>query len=417
MNKSRTLLTNIRTISTPVGNKPIAGAAMAQIATIPEAYILISGERIMAIGPMEELIRSPEIYRNTTLVHCENCCVLPAFVDSHTHAVFGPGRESEFVDRIRGYSYAEIAQRGGGILQSAAKLQQIDEKALCDYALPRVIELMSNGSTVIEIKSGYGLTIDAEMKILRVARSIAEQLPITIKTTLLGAHAIPVEYQQNRQGYLQLVCEQMIPRAVDEGLADYVDVFCEAGFFTPQETEQVLAAGLKYGLKGRVHANQMSHSGGILAGIAQGALSVDHLEYVSEADIAALLASNTLPTLLPAAAFFLSLPYPPARQLIDAGLPVVLATDFNPGSSPTTSMPFVMALACIVLRMLPEEALTAATINGAASLELAQDYGSVEVGKYADFIITKPGTHLHTIPYYFNTSAIGQVYRHGARVY
>lgn len=380
------------------------GSDMAVLPTIHDAYLLIEGGRIAQFGPMSEC---PE--HSGEVVDATGRYVLPAWCDSHTHIVFAATREEEFVDRIRGLSYEEIARRGGGILNSARKMQAASEEALLESARARLWEVIGQGTGAIEIKSGYGLTLESELKMLRVIRALKAESPIPIKATFLGAHAIPAEYKDRRDTYINMVTTEMLPRVAAEGLADYCDVFCDKGFFTVEETDQILKAAAQYGLKAKIHANELDCSGGVQVGIANQALSVDHLERIGEAEIEALLKSDTLPTLLPSCAFFLGIPYAPARQMIDAGLPVVLASDYNPGSSPSGNMPFVISLACIQMKMLPEEAINAATLNGAKAMELAGEMGSIAPGKLANVLLTKPINALANLPYAFGSDLIERV--------
>lgn len=382
----------------------VKGAEMADLPCLSNAYVLADNGRIKAFGPMAEC---PE--RADEIIDATGKLVLPAWCDSHTHIVFAATREEEFVDRIRGLSYEEIAERGGGILNSARKLQKASEEELFEDAWERLQEVIAMGTGAIEVKSGYGLTLDSELKMLRVVRRLKEQSPIPVKATFLGAHAIPMEYKANREAYMSLIIQEMLPQVAAEGLADYCDVFCDKGFFTPEETDRILEAGWKYGLKPKIHANELGLTGGVQAGIARNAISVDHLEYTSEVEIEALLQSNTLPALLPGCAFFLGIPFAPARQMIDAGLPVVLATDFNPGSCPSGNMPFVISLACAKMKMLPEEAINAATLNGARAMELEADYGTIAVGKVANLIITRPMMSLAGLPYAFGSKVVERV--------
>jgi imidazolonepropionase len=315
--------------------------------------------------------------------------------------VFAKSREEEFVMRIKGRSYEEIAASGGGILNSARRLQETDASALLDSALQRLEEIRSFGTGAVEIKSGYGLSLESELKILRVVKELKEQSNLLIRATFLGAHAIPIAYKQNREAYIRLVTDEMIPAVAAEGLADYCDVFCEQGFFTPEETDRILEAGWKYQLKPRIHANQLAVSGGVQAGVRNHAVSVDHLENITEAEINCLLDSNTLPTALPSCSFFLNLPYAPGRAMIDAGLPLVLASDYNPGSTPSGNIPFLLSLACIKMRLTPEEAINAVTVNGAAAMEWSDRIGSIAPGKEARVIITRPMERIDYLPYAF----------------
>ncbi len=386
----------------------VKGAEMRQLPTIPNAFLLVENDRIAAFGPME---RCPE--RADTVIDASGRLVLPSWCDAHTHLVFPAPRDEEFVDRIRGLSYEEIARRGGGILHSVRRLRQMSEEALLEATWQRLCEVMSQGTGAVEIKSGYGLSLESELAMLRVIRRLKALSPIPIKATFLGAHALPEEYRTRRSDYVDLVIHQMLPRVAEEGLADYCDVFCDRGFFTPQETERILKAAWRYGLKPKIHANELANSGGVQVGVAQGAVSVDHLECIGAEEIALLRAGLTMPTLLPACAFFLGIPYAPARQLIDAGLPVALASDYNPGSAPSGRMAFVVSLACIQMKMLPEEAINAATLNGARAMELEAEYGSIAVGKKANLFITRPMTTPAQLPYFFGTDPVETVILNG----
>lgn len=339
---------------------------------------------------------------------------MPAFADSHTHLVFAGSREGEFVDRINGLSYEEIARRGGGILNSAAKLNATSEDELFHAAQERLHRVMAQGTGAIEIKSGYGLSVEGELKMLRVIRRLKESVHIPIKASFLAAHAYPMEYKQNHEGYIDLIINTMLPQVADEGLADYMDAFCEEGFFSVDETSRLLDAAAKYGLKPKIHANQLHYSGGVQVGVKHNAVSVDHLECVGEAEIEALKNSNTMPTLLPAAAFFLGIQYQPARKIIDAGLPVCVASDYNPGSCPSGNMPLLLTLACTQLKMTPEEAINAVTINGAAAMELEQEIGTIASGKRANLIITKEIPSLGYIPYDFGNNPVEKLIINGS---
>lgn len=386
----------------------VKGEDMRYLPTVSGAFVLIENDRIAAFGSME---RCPE--RADTVLDATGRMVFPSWCDAHTHLVFAAPRDEEFVDRIRGLSYEEIARRGGGILNSARRLRQMSEEALLESAWQRLCEVIAQGTGAIEIKSGYGLSVESELKMLRVIRRLKVLSPIPIKATFLGAHAIPEEYRTRRNDYIDLVIHQMLPRVAEEGLAEYCDVFCDRGFFTPAETERILQAAWKYGLKPRIHANELANSGGVQVGVANGALSVDHLECVGPEEIALLRDSTTLPTLLPGCAFFLGIPYAPAREMLNAGLPVVLASDYNPGSAPSGRMSFVVSLACIQMKMLPEEAINAATLNGARALELEADYGSIAVGKKANLFITRPMTSVAQVPYFFGTDPVETVILNG----
>lgn len=405
---SKILLQNIHglhRIST-TGEERKAGLAMQQTALLADAFVLTEGDKIAGIGSMADC---PEVGEDTLILDCTGRLVLPGFVDSHTHLVFARSREGEYVDRIRGLSYEEIARRGGGILNSAGRLREMSEDELLEGAIERAWEILLQGTTTVEIKSGYGLTTEDEMKMLRVARNLKNYCPLNIKTTFLGAHAIPLEYRGNRAGYIELIIQEMLPRVADEGLAEFVDVFCDEGFFTVAETAEILSAANSYGLIPKIHANEIANSGGVQVGIAHGALSVDHLERTGPEEIKALINSNTIPTVLPGCSFFLGIDYAPARQMIDAGLPVCIATDYNPGSSPGGNMQFMHSLACTVMRLFPEEALVATTLNGAAALGLSEQVGSIEVGKRADLLVTDPMESLARLPYYHTRDQIGTV--------
>ncbi len=384
---------------------PLSGANLALLPSIDDAFLLIEAGRIAGFGPMSQ---SPE--RADEVIDATGRMVFPCWVDSHTHLVFAASREAEFVDRINGKSYAEIALRGGGILHSALRLTEVPEEVLLEQAWGRLREVQGYGTGAIEIKSGYGLTLESELKMLRVIRKLKEMSPAPVKATFLGAHALPLEYRQDREGYLRLVIEEMLPRIADEGLADYIDVFCEKNFFSVREMERIVGAGALYGLKAKIHTNQFNSMGGIEAAVRLGALSVDHLEVVNKAEMDSLRGSGTMPVLLPSAPFFLNDDhYPPARQLIEAGLPVALASDFNPGTSPSGRMSFVLSLACIKLRMTPEEAVNAATVNGACALELEQECGAIARGFPAHVFITGPMPSIAYLPYAFGSDLVERV--------
>ncbi len=390
----------------------LKGKELNNLPSIQNAFLLIENDTIKSFGKMEEI--SPfDLETVTQEIDAKGKFVLPAFCDSHTHLVFATTRESEFVDKISGLSYEQIAAKGGGILNSAKKLSVTPEEELVESALKRLEDVRSQGTGAIEIKSGYGLSVDAELKMLRVIRKLKEISPLKIKSTFLGAHAIPVEFKNNRGEYIRIIIEEMLPRIADKNLADYCDVFCENGFFTPEETDKVLQAGWKYNLKPKIHANQLAISGGVQAGVRNNAISVDHLENIGDEEIAVLKNSSTMATMLPSAAFFLRLPYPPARKMIEENLAVTLATDFNPGSSPSGRMSFVISLACIQMRMTPEEAINASTLNGAAAMELSNDFGSIAIGKKANLIITKEISSLANIPYFFGKDCIDRVIVNG----
>ena len=378
----------------------LRGSAMDDLPILADAWLAISDGVISGFGKMDTL---PSVSAQQE-IDALGKFVFPGFVDSHTHLVFAQSREEEFVMKIKGSSYQEIAAKGGGILSSAKKLQQVSEDELYERSLSRVEEIIRTGTSAVEIKSGYGLTVKDELKMLRVARRIGRESKLTVKTTLLGAHAVPSG--MDRDEYVNLVINEMIPAAASENLADYIDVFCEQGFFTQSDTEQILKAGLKHGMKGRVHANQLSRSGGVEAGVNAGAISVDHLESIGDEEISVLLNSKTMPTALPGAAFFLGLSFPPARKMLEAGLPIAIASDFNPGSSPSGNMPVMISLACIKMKLTPEEAINASTINTAAALEILDTHGSITVGKTASLFITRPMPSVAYLPYAYGSNLI-----------
>ncbi|WP_118975527.1 imidazolonepropionase [Taibaiella koreensis] len=384
----------------------VAGKAMADLPSIKEAWLLIENGIIHSFGSMAQI---PGDIQADEVINGEGRIVLPAWCDSHTHLVFAAPRDQEFVDRIKGLSYEEIARRGGGILNSAKKLNETDEGLLYEQSVQRLEAVIAQGTGAIEIKSGYGLCLEGEMKMLRVIRRLKEQAAIPVKASFLAAHAFPPEYREDHEGYLRLIIDQMLPRVAGEGLADYMDVFCEKGFFSVDETARLLEAGWKHGLKPKIHANQLHRSGGVQVGVQHKAVSVDHLESMGEEEIEALKGSDTIPTLLPGAAFFLNMHYQPARMLIDAGLPVALASDYNPGSCPSGNMNFLLSLACTQLRMTPEEAINAQTINGAAAMELEQEMGTIAVGKKARLILTRPAPSVAYLPYSFGENWIERV--------
>ncbi|MBG0782572.1 MAG: imidazolonepropionase [Bacteroidales bacterium] len=384
----------------------LRGLEMAKVNSINNAWLLTKDDKIADFGRMEDERFS--VIRNQVPQKCQidasNRLVIPAFCDSHTHLVYPASRELEYVDKINGLSYEEIAKRGGGILNSARKMQEISEDQLFEEALPRLNEIRAMGTAAVEIKSGYGLTTESELKMLRVIRRLKEKSELTIKANFLGAHAVPLEYRGRQAEYVDVVINEMIPMVAAEDLADYVDVFCDKGFFTVEDTERILNAGMKYGLRAKIHANELDYSGGIQVGVKYNALSVDHLEYTGDEEIATLLNSDTMPTILPGAAFFLNMPYAPARKMIDAGLPVALASDFNPGSSPSGNMQLIMSMAGILYRLTPEEGLNACTINGAYAMDLSEETGSISIGKQANLIITTPMENLAYMPYYYGVN-------------
>ncbi len=384
----------------------VRGGDMKTLPSIDNAWLLIEDGLIKDFGDMSSLDTSFNVDQE---IDAKGGMVLPAWCDSHTHLVFAHSREYEFIDRINGLSYEEIAQRGGGILNSAKKLNAAGEDELFELAMQRLDEVKSLGTGAIEIKSGYGLCTEGELKMLRVIRRLKEHSDLTIKATFLAGHAYPLEYRENHEGFIKLIIDDMLPKVADEHLAEYIDVFCEKGFFSVDETDRILEAGAKYGLKPKVHANQLYNSGGMQVGVKHHAISVDHLETMDEEEIECLKHSNTIPTLLPGAAFFLAMHYQPARKIIDAGLPVALATDYNPGSCPSGNMNFILSLACSQMRMTPEEAINACTINGAAAMEVNDSLGSIKIGKKANLIITKPIPSVAYLPYAFGTNLIEKV--------
>jgi imidazolonepropionase len=383
----------------------VNGPALANLPSVSDAFLLVEDGKVKDFGNNEI---APE--NANEVFDAEGGFVFPSFVDSHTHLVYAASREQEFVDRIKGLSYEEISARGGGILNSARKLQEADEDFLFENAMKRLDEVMHFGTGAIEIKSGYGLTLESELKMLRVIRRIKEVSEIPVKATFLGAHSIPMEFRADRKVYVDKVVDEMLPKIVFEGLADYIDVFCEKVAFTVEETERIMEAGHKMGLPAKIHTNQFFSLGGIEASVKYGARSVDHLEVVNDEEIKALQNSNTIATLLPSAPFFLNQGhFPPARKLIDAGVTVALASDYNPGTTPSGKMPFVLSLACINMRMLPNEAFNAATINGAAAIDLEEDYGSITRGKVANLFLTGPLSSTDFLPYAFGSNLIEKV--------
>ncbi len=384
----------------------VSGAMMASVDRIPDAWLLIEGERIKDYGAMKMLDPALPESNGTEVIDASGRLVFPAFCDAHTHMVFPGTREIEYVDKIKGLSYEEIAQRGGGILNSARRMAEVSEEQLFDEALPRLDLIRSYGTGAVEIKSGYGLTTETEVKMLRVIKRLKESNPLTIKSTFLGAHAFPLEYRNNRKAYVDKVIHEMLPAVADEGLADYVDVFCDKGFFSVEDTERILEAAARYQMIPKIHANELDFSGGIQVGVKYNALSVDHLEYTGDEEIEALLSSETMPTLLPGAAFFLGMIDPPVRKMIDRGLPVAMASDFNPGSSPSGNMQLIWSMGCIKLRMIPEEAFNAITINGAYAMGISDEHGSVTRGKLANLVITRQVPNIEYMPYAFGDNKV-----------
>jgi imidazolonepropionase len=382
----------------------VKGHDMKALPVMDNAFLLIEDGKVKSFGPMPE---APD--RAGEVIDATGRYVLPCWCDPHTHIVYAGSRESEFVDRIHGLSYEEIAKRGGGIINSAKKLNNTDEKELYDSASQRLDEMRAFGTGAVEIKSGYGLSYEGELKMLRVIKKLKETSPLTIRATFLGAHAYPPAFCDDHDGYIHLLIHKLLPQIADEGLADFIDVFCDRGFFSADETSRILEAGARYGLRPKIHANELDYSHGIETGVNHHALSVDHLEHTGEEQIQALLGSDTMPTLLPSTAFFLGLHYAPARKMIDAGLPIALATDYNPGSSPSGNMQFVLSLACIKMKMLPEEAINAATINAAYSMGVDGTLGSIVAGHKANIIITKPIPSFAFMPYSFANNLVERV--------
>ena len=431
------LIKNIKEL-VQVEEKPrmmVSGKAMSKLKTIQNAWLLIEGDRIKDFGemPVDDLrftnrseaelggaiydLRNPEnqVKENDPfqVIDATGKMVFPSFCDSHTHLVYAGSREIEYIDKIRGLSYEEIARRGGGILNSARRLHETGEEELVEQALGRLNEIMMTGTGAVEIKSGYGLSVEDELKMLRVIRTLKNKSPLTIVPTFLGAHAVPAEFKGRQGEFVDRVISEMIPRVASDELADFIDVFCDRGFFTVEETDRILNAGMKYGMRAKIHANELDYSGGIQVGVKYNALSVDHLEFTGDEEIECLSGSETMPTVLPGAAFFLEMAYAPVRKMIDAGLPVAMASDFNPGSSPSGNMQFILSMACIKYRMLPEEAIHAVTINGAYAMGLSGDYGSIARGKMANLFITRPIPTYAFMPYAFGSNKVETVILNG----
>jgi imidazolonepropionase len=395
----------------------VKGKDMAKLGTIKDAYLVINDDKIEDYGKMSDL--SEKLLSQSSknkIIDATGRMVFPSFCDSHTHMVYAGSREIEYSDKIRGLSYEEIAKRGGGILNSAKLLHQTSEDELYTQALERANEIISQGTGAVEIKSGYGLNTEDEIKILRVIKRLKETTPLLIKSTFLGAHAIPQEYKSDPDEYVDLVINEMIPQVAAEDLADYIDVFCDKGFFTVEQTDRILLAGMKYGMKAKIHANELAKSGGIQVGVKYNALSVDHIEYTEEDEIEALLKSDTMPTILPGAAFFLNMPFAPARKMMEAGLPVAIASDYNPGSSPTGNMKLMMSFACVNYKMLPEEAIHASTINSAFAMGVSDLVGSISKGKIANLFITKEIPSFSFLPYAYGSNLIETVILNGKEI-
>ncbi|RZJ63496.1 MAG: imidazolonepropionase [Flavobacterium sp.] len=410
----KTLIINIKELLQvrESGIDKVSGSDMAILPTIKNAFLLIEDNLIAGFGSMDQCPDSSGL----KVINAEGKTVLPAWCDSHTHIVYAGNRVLEFVDRINGLSYEEIANRGGGILNSASRLNETSEDELYEQSKLRLEEVMQQGTGAVEIKSGYGLTVDGELKMLRVIKRLRKNYPIAIKATFLGAHAFPKEFKEDHSGYIDLIINEMLPAIAEEKLADYIDAFCETGYFSVAETERIMEAGKKYGLEAKIHVNQFTAIDGIAACVKHNALSVDHLEIVTDQDIEALKGSRTMPVALPSCSFFISIPYTPAKKMMEAGLPIALATDFNPGTTPSGNMNLVVATACIKMKMTPEEAINAATINGAYAMGVSETHGSITVGKRANLIITKPLTSYYQLPYAFGSNLIESVIIEGKLV-
>lgn len=406
------LITNIGILA-GIGNEDkrcLRGAEMSQLYTLENAYLYVENGRVAAYGRSEAL---PKVEEDVLVVDAQGGAVLPSFCDSHTHIVYAGSREGEFVDKIRGLSYAEIAKRGGGILNSADRLHELSEDELYVQAMKRVDEVIRKGTGAIEIKSGYGLNLEDELKMLRVIRRIKETTPLKVVSNFLGAHAVGRAYAGRQSEYVDHIINDMLPAIAKENLADFIDVFCDEGFFTADETRRLLQAGAKYGLRGKIHGEELAVSGGVEVAVECNALSVDHLEAMDDHDIDLLKHSDTMPTALPGTSFFLNMPFAPGRKMIDAGLAMAIASDYNPGSTPSGDMKFAVSLACIKMRLMPAEAINAATINSACAMGLSEDYGSLAVGKVANFYTTDPIPSIDFIPYAYTTPIIRRVFLRG----
>ena len=413
----KTLMLNIKQlVQTELSpRKWVAGKDMARLGILENAYLLVEEDKIAGFGKMEDLDREA-VYAGGDIVKeidATGRLVMPSYCDSHTHLVYAGSREIEYIDKIRGLSYEEIAKRGGGILNSCERIRKASEEELFDAAYDRIQEIAGFGTGAVEIKSGYGLDTESELKMLRVIRRLKAETPLLIKSTFLGAHAVPLEYKGRQTEYVDLIINEMIPMVAAEELADYIDVFCDKGFFTVEDTDRMLNAGMKYGLRAKIHANELDYSGGVQVGVKYNAISVDHLECMGEEEIACLLESETMPTVLPGAAFFLNMPYSPVRKMIQAGLPVALASDYNPGSSPSGNMKFIMSLGCINYKMLPEEVINATTLNSAYAMGVEEEAGSIAVGKLANFYITTPISGIEYLPYAYTADLIEAIFLKG----
>ena len=413
----KTLILNIKQlVQTELSpRKWVAGKDMARLGILENAYLLVEEDKIAGFGKMEDLDREA-VYAGGDIVKeidATGRLVMPSYCDSHTHLVYAGSREIEYIDKIRGLSYEEIAKRGGGILNSCERIRKASEEELFDAAYDRIQEIAGFGTGAVEIKSGYGLDTESELKMLRVIRRLKAETPLLIKSTFLGAHAVPLEYKGRQTEYVDLIINEMIPMVAAEELADYIDVFCDKGFFTVEDTDRMLNAGMKYGLRAKIHANELDYSGGVQVGVKYNAISVDHLECMGEEEIACLLESETMPTVLPGAAFFLNMPYSPVRKMIQAGLPVALASDYNPGSSPSGNMKFIMSLGCINYKMLPVEVINSTTLNSAYAMGVEEEAGSIAVGKLANFYITTPISGIEYLPYAYTADLIEAIFLKG----
>lgn len=409
----KTLIKNIKELVQVEDNSKlmVSGKDMANIDSINNAYLIIKDNIFEDFGPMDSLSYYERDFDK--IIDAKDRMILPSFCDSHTHLVYSGSREIEYIDKIKGLSYEEIANRGGGILNSAKRLQETGEDELYNDAQKRLDEIIRMGTGAVEIKSGYGLTTDSELKMLRVIKRLKENSPLTIKSNFLGAHSIPMEYRSNPDKYVDLIINEMIPLVAKDNLADFIDVFCDKGFFTVEQTDRILTMGRKYGMIPKIHANELDYSGGVQIAVKHNALSCDHLEYIGQEEIKALLGSKTMPTILPGAAFFLNMVFSPVREMINAGLPIALASDFNPGSSPSGNMQLILSFACVNYKMVPQEAINATTINSAYAMGISQTHGSISRGKIANFYITKNIPSLEYIPYYYGGNKIDRVFLNG----
>lgn len=408
----RTVIKNIKSL-VQVEDKArlaVCGKDMAEVKCIDNAYLLIEDGIIKDFGTMDSCPNADKE------IDATGRFVLPSFCDSHTHLVYAGSREIEYIDKIKGLSYEEIAERGGGIVNSALRLQKASEEELYDDAMQRLEGMIKLGTGAVEIKSGYGFTTEAELKMLRVIRKLKENSPLTIKANFLGAHGVPMEYRGNIDAFVDKIVNEMIPKVADEGLADFIDVFCDKGFFTVEQTDRMLFEGVKRGLKPKIHANELAASGGIQVGVKYNALSVDHLEYTGDAEIECLMTSQTMPTILPGAAFFLNMQCAPARKMMQAGLPIAMASDFNPGSSPSGNMQLILTFACVNYKLTPQEAINATTINTAYAMDVVDKLGSICKGKVANFYITKEIPSIEYLPYYYGENKVEKVFLNGKEI-